>query len=299
MRSGAQVGARNFIEPLITQDPNPSNELALEPNWVAMANGQNVVFDFSLEKRLADDFSLQLASGWTDPMCRAGAVCNNLGTSRRNRSRHRRPGKRGLTGDQTEAGFGDLELLVKYAIFKSDRHETRIAIGMDSYYPTGDPRAGAGTHSYLGPILMLAKGMGDLGDSGVVRYLRPFAVQGDFTYLMKAGGTQVDVMGADADLSYEFYYLADDGAPIPRWAAALTPFAELNWDQVVQARYGGTQPSLRLMPGIAWMTPQWQTSLAAIVPLNRATVPNYHQGVFAMLSLTLDQIFPQFGWQPL
>lgn len=35
----AQVGDRDFIDPLITEDANPSNELDLVPQWIGIRGG--------------------------------------------------------------------------------------------------------------------------------------------------------------------------------------------------------------------------------------------------------------------
>jgi hypothetical protein len=294
----AQVGERNFFEPLITEDPNPSNALDIIPNWITIRGGADVAVAFSLEKELNDDFSVELASGWNEPLCAKGLVCDAPASNRRGRSRHRHR-VRGV-GARQESGFDDLEALAKYAFWRSDRHELRLAIGMDSFYPVGNPDAGAGTHTYLGPIFMYAKGMGDLPNAGFTQVLRPFAIQGDIYYLMKAGGTQVDDFGTDAVISYELYYLGSKWCDraIPPIIQRLVPFAEFTYDQIVQARHGGTQPDLRALPGLAYMTNGWQISLAGELPLNAASVQFDHNAVFAMLSLTLDQIITAFGRNP-
>jgi len=41
------------------------------------------------------------------------------------------------------------------------------------------PHAGGGTHTYLGPMLMLAMGLRDLPSLGLLKYLRSFAAEGD------------------------------------------------------------------------------------------------------------------------
>ena len=294
----AQVGERNFIEPLITEDPNPSNGLDIIPNWVAIRDGNDVAVAFSLEKELSDDFSVELASGWNEPMCVKGLVCDASASSRRGRSRHRH--RRHEIAGKLENGFDDLEVLAKYAFWRSDQHELRLAIGMDSFYPVGDPDTGAETHTFMGPIFMYAKGMGDLPDTGFGHVLRPFVIQGDLYYLMKAGGTQVDDFGADGVISYELYYLGHVwcGRAIPALAQRFVPFTEFSYDQIVQARYGGTQPDIRALPGLAYMTDAWQVSLAGELPVNTASVQLNHAAIFAMLSLTLDQLIPAFGWKP-
>jgi len=65
----AQVGKRNFFEPLVAQDPNPSNELDLLPEWLNLAHGDLYTLTFSLEKQLRSDFSVEIANAWADPSC--------------------------------------------------------------------------------------------------------------------------------------------------------------------------------------------------------------------------------------
>jgi len=63
----AQVGNRNFLQPLIVQDPNPSNDLELVPQWIRFAHGEIYSLPVSLEKQLSDNFSVQVSSFWNDP----------------------------------------------------------------------------------------------------------------------------------------------------------------------------------------------------------------------------------------
>src|SRR5271156_4159117 len=86
--AGAQVGKRNFIEPLIVDDPNPSNTLDLIPNWVAIANGSNVSFNFTLEKTFSQNSSIEFGNAWNDPSCNPGFICLDAGSNRRGRSRN-------------------------------------------------------------------------------------------------------------------------------------------------------------------------------------------------------------------
>ncbi len=298
----AQVGHRNFIEPLIVQDPNPSNELDLLPEWMRFAHGQAYSLPFSLEKQLSPDFSVQLGSAWNDPSCDNGFVCDGIAPERRGRvrSRHsRRRRLRILRREQVLSGFTDLEVLTKYAFFMSPEHEVRLAVGSDLFLPAGNPTAGGNTHTHVGPIIMFAKGFGDLPNRGLVRYLRPLALQGDFEYLFRTGGTTADDTIADWDISYSMQYLDDyvEHFDFPA-ARNLAPFAEFTYEQVVRARYAGTVPDLAVLPGVAYVTNSWQLSVATALALNRGTVQYEHSAVITMLSLTLDQLIPSTGWTP-
>jgi hypothetical protein len=186
----AQVGNRNFFSPLVVQDPNPSNQFQLVPQYLNIAHGQVWALPFQLEKQLRSDFSVQFSNNWSNPSCDHGFACDGIAPQRRGRVRSRHRRSRVVTDEEVLSGFTDLEILTKYAFFTSDEHETRLAFGSDLYLPTGDKTAGGNTHTYLGPILMFAKGFGDLPNHGMVKYLRPLALQGDVEYLFKTGGTR-------------------------------------------------------------------------------------------------------------
>ena len=297
----AQVGKRNFLEPLIVQDPNPSNELDLLPGWVRVAHGQAYSLSFSLEKQLSSNFSIQLGSSWNDPSCDEHFTCDGIAPERRGRvrSRHARH-RRILVREQVLSGFTDLEVLTKYAFFTSVEHETRLAIGTDLYLPSGNPTAGGNTHTHVGPIFMFAKGFGDIPNQGVIKYLRPLAIQGDTEYLFRTGGSTVDDAVADWVVSYSVQYL-DAYVHHLNWQTEflnLVPFAEFTYEQVVRARHAGTPPDLAVLPGVAYMTDNWQVSVATVLALNDATVPFEHGAVIGLLSLTLDHLVPGANWKP-
>ena len=295
--AGAQVGKRNFIEPLIVEDPNPGNQLDLIPNWVAVAEGSNFSFNFTLEKTLSENSSIELGNAWNDPSCNPGFICLAAGSSRRSRSRHQQANSN-KSSQQLLTGFHDLEVLPKYAFYRSDEHETRLAIGLDTFLPIGNRTAGGTTHAFIGPIFMFARGLGDIPNQGFEKYLRPLAVQGELAYLIKVSGRQNDNPIADWDISYELSYLTDKVSDfgLPSIVNNLAPFAEFSYEQIVNGPQGGTQPNLLVLPGLAYVAPAYQVSLATEFALNQATVSNCHAAVFGMLSLTLDQLFPQAAW---
>jgi hypothetical protein len=295
----AQVGNRNFLEPLIVQDPNPSNELDLLPSWLRIAHGQVYSVPFSLEKQLSNDFSIQVGSSWNDPSCEKNHRCDGIAPERRGRvrTRHSRRRRRVVLREEIHSGFTDLEVLTKYAFFTSAEHETRLAIGTDLFLPSGNPTAGGNEHTYIGPIFMFAKGFGDLPNQGFLKYLRPLALQGDTEYLFKTGGTLINDAIADWDISYSVEYLDSyvRHLNLPQDFLNLLPFAEFTYEQVVRARHAGTAPDLAILPGIAYMTDTWQVSVATALALNNATVPYDHAAVITLLSLTLDKLFPAAG----
>lgn len=293
----AQVGKRDFIAPLMVEDPNPSNELDLMPNWVSIAEGSNFSFNFTLEKAISQNLSVEFGNAWNDPSCNTGFVCPGAGSSQRRRVRRRRVNSSGPS-QQLLSGFDDLEVLPKYAFYRSDEHETRLAIGLDSFLPIGDKTAGGTTHASMGPIFMFARGLGDIPNEGFEKFLRPLAIQGELAYLVKVSGQQNDDAIADWDISYEFFYLADNvhDFGLPTIVNHLAPFAEFSYGQIVNGQHGGTQPNFVVLPVLAYVASAYQVSLATEFAVNQASVFTCHAAVFGMLSLTLDQLFSPAGW---
>jgi hypothetical protein len=234
---------------------------------------------------------------------RHGFTCDGIAPERRGRVRSRHShGRRAsvITREQVLSGFTDLEVLTKYAFFASDEHEVRLAFGSDIYVPAGNPTAGGNTHLHLGPIIMFAKGFGDIPNQGLEKYLRPLAIQGDVEYLFKTGGTTVDDAVADWDVSYSLQYLDDYVRHLNLQAQVrnLVPFAEFTYEQVVRARHAGTTPDLAVLPGVAYMTDTWQVSVATSLALNNGTIQFDHAAVITLLSLALDKLIPGAGWTP-
>lgn len=269
----AQVGARTFIDTLVTQDPNPSNELDLLPGWTRGGEQAGFSFSFQLEKKLSQNTSIQLSDAISDP------------TSRRLRA---------------TTGLANLEVLAKWAFYKSDEHELRIAIGPDVFLPTGEIAAGADGHPRGGPMLMFAKGMGDLPSRGPLFYLRPFAIQADAAYLPTWSGYESDVAQADVALSYSMPYLAASGDSVARVpiVSNLIPFVEFNYDQIIDGRSNTTPPEFLVTPALAYQTISYQFTVGGQFGLNGYAHRDEKSAVVGMLSLYLAHIIPATRWTP-
>ncbi|MGA2411820.1 MAG: hypothetical protein ABSG46_15720 [Candidatus Binataceae bacterium] len=295
--ANAQDGRRNFFSPLVTADPDPDNSLDILPQWTGVEHGSIVAVAFSLEKQLSENSSIEIGDAWNDPMCEKGFLCDDIGPLRRGGTHQTDTGG---TRSAASSGMDDLEILTEYAFFKSDRHELRIAAGTDMFIAAGNPDAGADTFFYGGPILMIAKGMGDLPDDGFARFLQPFAIQADLEYLFESGGNRSNDLAADWVISYSFSYLNSyvEKMRWPHVTLNLIPFAEFTYDQSVLARQITGQPNLLMLPGIAYVNDNntWQLSVATTFAVNRATVASNHAGVITMLNLSLDNC-PIFNWQ--
>lgn len=172
------VGDYVFLEPLITQDPTPANELdILQPSWVRSSDANTYSIGFSMEKilYLDDEYMPRFSIG-------GGSNWNHVSPF----------------ADRGKQGFGDLTLFGKYAFFYSLKHEFMLTIGAQLQLPTGNTDIEDQSHTSLGPVFLWEKGMGDLPNLLVLKYVRPFGIQSDFGYVPALGGHTSHHMFADA-----------------------------------------------------------------------------------------------------
>lgn len=303
----AQVGNRNFIDPIVTEDPNPGNTLDIVPQAYADAQMHAFGLEADLEKQLSADLAIDAAFNYAYPTCDnpriSGCTPTPLGRrSHRKITRTRKDSerkKKAAVGNPQElaAGFGNPELMGKWAFYGSDRHELRLAIGVDAVIALGNYEAGADTHNYVGPILMLAKGMGDIPDRGWIRFLRPFALQADCGTLTKTAGTTANIAYSDVNLSYQFSYLHDfvrGMGGTPQWLTTLTPFAEFGYAGEFNESVG-VAPQFTVLPGIAYSQGAFQYSFASMFALNQGAVAFNHVVFMGLIDIALDQLYPIFG----
>ena len=270
----AQTPARVFIEPLVTEDATPDNELELAPGWNRESHASDVNFEGSIEKQFSKNFSIEV-----------GEAYDSVSRSR----------------EHSSEGFDGVEIMPKWMFFTSAQHEAVFAIAADLFPSSGDPVKGAETHSRGGPRLMWEKGLGDLPDSPLLLYLRPLAVQNDLGYLPTWGGPQADEFIFNLALSYSLQYLADSGEPLPLsfLSSGLAPFVELNYDQVAIGRRENTPPDLRLTPGLAYLRGPYQLTIGTQVALNHTASHNVQSAVLTLLVIDLDEVIPGAGWIPM
>ena len=271
------VGDYVFLEPLITQDPTPANELdILQPSWVRSSDANTYSIGFSIEKILyVDDeyvprFSIGGGSSWS----------------------HVSP-----FGGRSMEGFDDLTLFGKYAFYYSLKHEFMLTIGAQLQLPTGDPDLEAQNHTSLGPVFLWEKGMGDLPNLSALKYLRPFGVQSDFGYVPALGGHTSHHMFADAIIEYSVPYLSNNVQDIGlKWPLRnLFLFNEINYDQLITGPPGQTFPTILATPGIAYLSYHFELALGTQFALNNASVPGTHAAVLGLLDIFYDSIIPRIG----
>ena len=271
------VGDYIFLEPIITQDPTPANELdILQPSWVKSSAANTYAIAFSVEKILYTDeshmprFSIGGGTNWS----------------------HAAPYE-GLSRE----GFDDLNLFAKYAFYYSSEHEFLMSVGVQLQLPTDNIAVEAQRHTSLGPTLLWEKGMGDLPNWRGLKYLRPFGIQSDFGYVPALGGPTSHRMFADATIEYSLPYLSNNVQDIGlKWPFRnLFLFNEINYNQLITGPSGQTFPNLLATPGIAYAGYHFELSVGTQFALNQAAVPGTHAAVLGLLDVFYDSIFPKIG----
>jgi hypothetical protein len=286
--SHGTVGDYTFLEPLVAEDANPKNEFdILRPQWTRSAEGREFNLGFSLEKTLVPA-PLYMSDGVPG----GGLVSISIASSWNYQSPNEGP---------PASGFGELEIMPKWAFLTIPQHEFRLSLAVDMEIPAGNAAVEEQHHTQMGPELLWAKGFGrDLPEKGFLKYFRPFAIQGDFGYAPALGGATWHEMFADNVIEYSLPYLSnnvkDIGLPWP--FRNMYPFVEFNYDQLITGPSGQTFPQINATPGLAFMNYYLEISMGTQLALNQATVPNNHATFIALIDLFIDDIWPQTQWTP-
>jgi hypothetical protein len=271
------VGDYVFLEPIITQDPTPANEFdILAPSWVRSSDANTYSIGFSIEKVLYADaeyvprFSVGGGNSW----------------------QHVSP-----FADRSREGFGDLTMFAKYAFYYSLEHEFLMSIGVQLQVPVGNTAIEAQSHTSLGPTFLWEKGMGDIPNWPVLKYLRPLGIQSDFGYVPALGGHTSHHMFADEVTEYSLLYLSNNVQDIGlKWPFRnLFLFNEINYDQLITGPSGQTFPTLLATPGMAYVSYHFEVAVGTQFALNNASRPGNHAAVVGLLDIFYDSIFPKVG----
>jgi len=271
------VGDYIFLEPIITQDPTPANEFdVLQPSWVRSSDANTYSIGFSIEKVLYTDddyvprFSIGGGNSWQHVSPYAGPSAD---------------------------GFDDLTMFAKCAFYYSLDHEFMMTIGAQLQLPVGNTPVEEQSHTSLGPIFLWEKGMGDLPNRAVLKYLRPFGIQSDFGYLPTLGGHTSHHMFADEVTEYSLPYLSNNVQDIGlRWPLRnMFLFNEINYDQLISGPSGQTFPTILATPGIAYVSYHFEIAVGTQFALNNASRPGNHAAVVGLLDIFYDSIFPKVG----
>jgi hypothetical protein len=270
------VGQRSFIEPFITEDVNPKNEFVIgRPEWDHSREGRTLDLGFGLEKKISDRFSLTLDSSWIDITPKPA-------------------------DEPHESGFANLGITLKYAFFIDPAHEAIASAALESTAPTGSPDVGAEPDWSFKPFLLYGKGFGDLPGAGAVKYLRPFAIQGDAGFEVAVDRDRTTTLAHNIAVEYSIPYLQsfvrDFGL---RWPLRnLIADGEFNFEHGVN---GGDQGKAAVFatPGIVYMDRYVEVGVAGRFPLNQRAHDELDWGIIWIVDLFIDDIFPWTRWQPI
>jgi hypothetical protein len=165
---------------------------------------------------------------------------------------------------------------------------------------TGTRRIGDQGFTHLGGELLLGKGMGDLPNSGSLRYLRPFAVQSEVGYAGRIEGPANSDVVANFEVEYSLRYLNSfvNAVGLESPWINLVPYVQFNYSQALLASQLTTLPDFRLTPGVAYLGDYCEVSLGAQVALNGAARSGDRVAVIGLVEVFYDDIFPALGWQP-
>jgi hypothetical protein len=271
------VGDYVFLEPIVTDDPTPANELdILQPSWVRGAGANTYSIGTSGEKVLWIDqdhmprFSMGGGSAWEYQSNFQGPA---------------------------HEGVQNLEIFAKFAFYYSLEHEFLTAISLKGDLPVGNSAIRDQSHTSLGPEFLWEKGFGDLANLPVLKYLRPLGIQSDTGYLPALGGRTSHDLFADAVIEYSFPYLSNNVKDIGlKWPLRnMYIFNEFNYDQLIAGPSGQTFPSILATPGIAYVSYHFELAVATQFALNQASVSGNHAAILGLLDIFYDSFIPKLG----
>ena len=268
------VGQRSFIEPFVTEDVNPKNELVLgRAEWDHSRDGRTLSLGFGLEKKLADRLSITLDSAWLDVTPKPAA-------------------------EPHESGFDNLGIALKYAFFIDPAHEAILSAALESTAPTGSRDVGAEQDWSFKPFLLYGKGLGDLPSA--VKYLRPLALQGDAGFEISLDRDRSTVLAHNVAIEYSIPYLRsfvrDFGLGWP--LRNLVADGEFDFEHGVNGEEHG-KTAIFATPGVVYMDRWVEVGVAGRFPLNDRAHEELDWGIVWLVDLFIDDILPWTRWQPI
>lgn len=275
VRAHGVVGQRLFVEPIATEDANIFSEYDLiVPSYLKGDDADLLSFGTALTLRLTENLGVELEADYVHLNPEIGS---------------------------TESGFANPELVLKYQMFTSPRHEWVATGALIAEFPFGAEEIGADDFYAFGTGFFFGKGFGDLPEGW--RYLRPLMVQGDLVvehHLTRETDESFNRLAYDLAIYYSLPYLQqfvkDVGLPWP--LSRLFPMVELNFERVLNGADRGRQEAF-IRPGMVWVGGAVQFGLAAILPMNDHTREEADVGVTGIVSFYLDDLMPDRFAKPL
>ena len=284
------AGKRFFPATLATDDPFVADELSLPTiQWQRFPagdegpGGSGTDFSIDVAKRITENFGIEL-----------GATYKSIHPD----------------GSETQNGFDNLELGLKYKFFQNDVREAIASVGVDwDIGGTGARRVGAESFSTITPAIFFGKGFGDLPAS--MKFLRPVAITGlvgygiptrsSTTTISEDGESDVERnphtlewgFAIQYSLPYLQSFVQDVGLQAP--FNKMIPLVEFSMSTALDRGQSGTTGTIN--PGVLWAGQHVQLGLEAVIPVNRRSGNSV--GVLAQLHFFLDDLFPQTLGRPL
>ena len=219
-------------------------------------------------------------------------------------------------GEDTEVGFGNLEVGLKYQFFLNATHEAVASLGVNvEIQDTGNREVEAEPFTTISPALFFGKGLGDLPES--LKYLRPLAITGvigpNFPTDSETATTHVDEDGGEIEheiernpntLSYGFSiqyslqylqtYVKDLGLPTP--FDRMIVLVEFPFETCLDRGCGGDTTGF-VNPGVIWFGKYIQLGAEVQIPINDRSGENV--GVLAIVHFFIDDLFPNSFGRPI
>ncbi len=254
------------------------------------------------QKRITQDFAVSVESGWSrlHPL-----------------------------GGPSVSGWHNFEASFQYQFLTAPEAEFVISAGLSAEWgKTGNQSVGAHRFTTLTPTVFFGKGFGDLPDT--VKFLRPFAVTGQFGYSVPTWRRTVSVLAEHvheehheeeehSSLQFSFpverhpYALLWGGTiqyslpylnaqvidlGLPHFINRLTPLVEARFAQPLHNTLtSGQQIIGTVNPGVIWSSQYIQLAAEAVIPINRASGRSV--GWILQLHFYLDDIFPTTIGRPI
>lgn len=218
---------------------------------------------------------------------------------------------------KTLTGFDNLEVGLKYTLFRSDPHEALLSAGVFwDVGGTGSRKVGAEGFDTIRPTLFFGKGLGDLPDA--LDYVKPVALTGVFGVAIptrhatkrfitdEEGNVDVERevnasvatwgFSVQYNLQYLQSFVRDIGLPAP--LDRMIPLVEFVMRTPLDDPKNAGRTTGTINPGVIWFGRSLQVGLEAMIPVNERSGKNV--GVLGHIHFYLDDVAPQiFTWTPL
>jgi len=205
----------------------------------------------------------------------------------------------------TQIGFDNIDLGVKYQFLTSEAHETILSIGSGfGLANTGDAKVGAESMTVYSPTFFFGKGFGDLPDS--MNALKPLVITGVFAGNIPSRASTITADGVELNpvslswgvtLQYDLHYLQsfvkDIGLPAP--FSHMIPIVELAMTSGLNR--GNKLTTGTVNPGVLWVGKSIQLGAEAQIPINNHSGNNV--GFSLLVHFFIDDMFPNTFGKPL